>query len=163
MSANETNPNPDKVEVPKQSDKKSASNFASQKKLKALLKSRTFLVIVVLVIALLPAAYFYNKSRQTQKRLNDPNTANQEVINEVVKKVGKHILLPTGEQPTLARVSDVSKVKDQPFFNKAQNDDKVLVYTQARKAFLYRPSKDILIEVAPLNVGTVTNPAQGSN
>jgi hypothetical protein len=130
---------------------------AKKSKTTRIFKSRYFPVLVVLVLASLPAIYFYNKNRQTQKRLSDPNTANQEVINEVVKKVSRHILLPTGEQPTLASVSDVAKVKDQPFFANAQNDDKVLVYTQARKAYLYRPSKDIIVEVAPLNVGTVNS------
>jgi hypothetical protein len=120
--------------------------------LKKALKSKYIFAIVILLIAVLPAFYFYNRSKQAEQRLNDPNTANQKVIDEVVKKVGRHILLPTGEQPTLATVSDVSKVKSQPFFVNSNNGDKVLVYTQARKAILYRPSKDIIIEVAPLNI-----------
>lgn len=119
----------------------------------ARLKSRnSLLIIVLIVIALVPSVYFYSRSRQAEQRLNDPNTANQKVIDEVVRKVGRHILLPSGEQPTLATVSDVTKVKGQPFFANASNGDKVLVYTQARKAILYRPSKDIVIEVAPLNI-----------
>jgi hypothetical protein len=123
--------------------------------MRKLKKSRLFLVVVVLIVAAVPTFYFYNKSRDAERRLKDPNTANQEVIDEVVKKVSKHMLLPTGEQPTLASVSDVSKVKGQPFFANAENGDKVLVYTQARKAILYRPTKDIIIEVAPLNVTTL--------
>lgn len=120
-----------------------------------LIRSKYFPFAVILILAFLPALYFYNQNRITQRRLNDPNTANQEVINEVVKKVKRHILLPSDEQPTLASVSDINKVKDQPFFQNAQNDDKVLVYTNARKAILYRPSKDIIIEVAPLNIGSL--------
>lgn len=118
-------------------------------------KSRIFLVLVVLIIAAIPSYYFYNKSIQAERRLKDPNTANQEVIDEVVKKVSRLILLPTNEQPTLASVSDVDKVKGQAFFANAENGDKVLVYTQARKAILYRPSKDIIVEVAPLNVSSL--------
>ncbi len=122
---------------------------------RGVIKSKYFPFAVILILAFLPALYFYNQNRMTQRRLNDPNTANQEVINEVVKKVKRHILLPSDEQPTLASVSDINKVKDQPFFQNAQNDDKVLVYTNARKAILYRPSKDIIIEVAPLNIGSL--------
>lgn len=121
-------------------------------KVSKLLSKKTLVVVALVVIALLPSAYFYYKNQQAEKRLRDPNTANQQVIDEVVKKVSRHILLPTDEQPTLASVSDVSKVQDQPFFAKAQNGDKVLVYTQARKAILYRPDKDIIVEVAPLNI-----------
>lgn len=125
-------------------------------RIKKAAKSKALLIIAVLLLAGLPSLYFYNKSRQAEARLNDPNTANQEVVNEVVKKVGALILLPSGEQPTLATVSDVSKVKGQAFFQNAANGDKVLVYTQARKAILYRPSKNLIIEVAPLNVNSPT-------
>jgi hypothetical protein len=65
------------------------------------------------------------------------------------------MILPTDEQPTLATVSDVTKVRDQPFFTHAQNGDQVLVYTQTRKAILYRPSADRIVEVAPLSVNSV--------
>lgn len=69
---------------------------------------------------------------------------------ETVESVGKLIALPDGEQPTVATVSDPAKLKDQAFFAKAQMGDKVLIYTKAKKAYLYRPSKDLLIEVAPI-------------
>lgn len=117
--------------------------------------SRWLLVAIVLLLAAVPSYYFYNKSKEAEKRLNDPNTSNKQVIDEVVKKAGHHILLPSGEQPTLATVSDASKVKGQPFFLNAQNGDKVLVYTQARKAYLYRPGQDIIIEVAPLSIDSL--------
>ena len=109
-------------------------------------------VLAVFILAVVPSYYFYHKSQQAEARLNDPNTVSKEVIDLVVKKVSHHILLPSSEQPTLATVSDASKVKGQPFFQNAQNGDKVLVFTQARKAYLYRPGTDLVIEVAPLNV-----------
>ncbi len=121
-------------------------------RLAKLFRSRSVLIILVLLVAVLPAFYFYNKSRIAEQKLNDPNTANQQVINAVVKKVSHLILLPTDEQPTLATISDASKTKGQPFFTNAKNGDKLLVYTQARKAILYRPSTNLIIEVAPLNV-----------
>ena len=41
-----------------------------------------------------------------------------------------------------------SKLKAQPFFAKAQDYDQVLIFEKAKKAILYRPSTNKLIEVA---------------
>lgn len=82
-----------------------------------------------------------------------PNAANQKKIETVVAKVGKLIDLPTGETPTLATVTDAESLKGQLFFENAQIGDEVLLYSNARKAYLYRPSQNILVEVASLNIG----------
>ena len=59
----------------------------------------------------------------------------------------------------MATVSDLEKLKDQPFFAKAKIGDKVLIYTDAKKAILYDPVNDKIVEVAPINIGN-SNPAE---
>jgi hypothetical protein len=71
----------------------------------------------------------------------------------LIAKVGQLILLPTNENPTIATVADLSKLQGQPFFAQAQVGDKVLIYTNAKKAILYRPSTNKIIEIAPINLG----------
>lgn len=71
-------------------------------------------------------------------------------IESLITKISRHIMLPPGEEPTVATVSDPAKLKDQAFFANAQVGDKVLIYTKARKAYLYDPEGDILLEVAPI-------------
>jgi len=71
---------------------------------------------------------------------------------EIVSKVSLLMDLPN-EAPTIATVLDASKLQDQVFFKNAKNDDRVLIYTQAKKAVLYRPSTNKIIEVSPLNLG----------
>ena len=72
---------------------------------------------------------------------------------ELVGAVGKLLVLPADEQPTIATVADLDKLKDQPFFVNAQVGDKVLIYATAKKAILYRPSENKILELAPLNIG----------
>ena len=74
-------------------------------------------------------------------------------ITDLTKQIGASFQLPAGETPTLATVSDASKVRSQAFFKDAQNGDKVLLYSKAGEAILYRPSTKKIISVAPVNLG----------
>ncbi len=77
----------------------------------------------------------------------------QEEVEELVEEVGKLIELPD-EVPTVATVTDIESInkEEQAFFANAQNGDKVLIYTNAKKAILYRPSENIIIEVGNVNL-----------
>lgn len=76
----------------------------------------------------------------------------QEEVKKLLDEVGKLIELPPDETPTVATVSDASKVKDQPFFKNAKVGDKVIVYSNSKKAILYRPSENKIIEVGVVNL-----------
>jgi len=78
---------------------------------------------------------------------------------ETIAAVGKLIMLPEGEEPTVATISDIEKLKDQAFFTHAQNGDKVLIYTTAKKAILYRAETNKIIDVAPVNMGGAASPS----
>ena len=79
--------------------------------------------------------------------------AAQDEAKKLVADVGRLIVLPTNEQPTIATVADPDKLRDQPFFANAKKGDKVLIYTNAKKAILYDPVENKIVEVAPLNIG----------
>lgn len=103
------------------------------------------IIAILLVLAVLGTwGYLHFFSNNTAKEIT------QNEIKDVLEGVGKHILLPEGETPTVATVTDPEPIKDQPFFSHAQVGDKVLIYPTARKAFLYRPSLDKLIEVSAI-------------
>ena len=114
-------------------------------------KTLIIAALVCFIILLLPAIYFYNQYQKTQKLLKNPILAAQEDAKELVSKVGKLIDLPKSEVPTTATVSDKTKLIGQAFFTKAENGDKVLIYASTKRAILYRPSINKLIEVAPVN------------
>ena len=70
-------------------------------------------------------------------------------MSHVVSRVGNLMLLPE-ETPTIATVSDLSKLQGQKFFANAEQGDIVLMYAHAKKAILYSPTLNKIIEVAPI-------------
>ena len=108
------------------------------------------ILVGVVVLSSVTAVYFYS---QYSGLVQNPNKVAQEEVTTLVAQVGKLIVLPEGETPTLATVTDPKKLKDQSFFAKAQKGDKVLIYTNAKKAILYNPESNKIVEVAPINIG----------
>lgn len=106
--------------------------------------------LIVTIIASGTAFYFYQQARQLKR---EPQKAAQEELALVVADVGRLIVLPEGETPTLATVTDPEKLKEQPFFANAKVGDKVLIYPNAKKVILYDPQQHKIVEVAPLNLG----------
>ena len=134
-----------------------------KKKMKYFFKIFIFIVIAGLVGT---TAYYY---KQYKKIKNNPQVVSQEETQAVVAEVGKLMELPN-ETPSIATVQDKDKLKDQNFFQKAQNGDKVLIYTNAKQAILFRPSAKKIIEVAPLllpgndnNAGTTQDNKDNQN
>ena len=70
--------------------------------------------------------------------------------------------VPADETPTLASVTDKTKLKDQPFFKDAENGDQILIFPQAKKAIIYRESTNKLINVGPIAITTDTAAKQGT-
>lgn len=134
---------------------KSDTPSEDRKEKKSLKKYILILVIVVVVLAIAgTGGYFFLQYQKTQQLLRNSGQTSASEIPQLVAKVGKHYDLPVNEQPTLATVSDITKLAGQPFFTKAHNDDKVLIYSKAGLAILYRVSTDKIINVGPLATQT---------
>lgn len=120
-----------------------------------MLRQKVALLIIGLVILLagIPSYYFYSKYKAAQFRLQNPTAAAAADAKQLIGKISAFMQLPTDEEPTIATVSDREKLKDQPFFSNAQNGDKVLIYTKAKKAILYREAINKIIEVGPVTFG----------
>lgn len=111
--------------------------------------------ILIIIGSLTSAVYFYYQYSQTKTLL--AGTASGNEVQQLLSKVARHIELPMGEEPTVATVSDITKLSGQTFFARAKNGDRVIIYTRAKKAILYRPETDKIIEVGPVNVDNSGN------
>ena len=112
---------------------------------------RKFINIVMSVIVFTSlgfGGYFYYQFRTLK---NNPNVQVQKDTQDLLAKVARIYLIPTGEEPTIATVSDPIALKNQSFFTQSQKGDKVLIFTKAGRAVLYRPSMDKIIEAIPIN------------
>lgn len=112
------------------------------------------LAIVLLVIGFAWSLVNYLKVKKQLSMLATPegqqNLLKQETA-EIVAKVGRLIVLPQDETPTIATIADAEKIsQEQPFYQNAHNGDKVLIYVQAKKAIIYDATRDILVNVGPV-------------
>lgn len=119
-------------------------------------------VIIVILVTLLVAAagaaiYFYQKANI------DPQQEAVKDLQNTITLVSRHLVLPEGETPTLATVSDPEKLRDQPFFANAKKGYKVLIYASSQKAILYDPINDRIVEVAPINTQVSPAAEAGAN
>ena len=105
----------------------------------------------VSVLSVGSAVYFYNVASE-----NKQTTAkqSQKEVDSLLTTVSKLIVLPEGEKPTIATVTDPEKLKNQAFFAHAKKGDKVLIFPIAKKAILFDPVNNKILEVAPINIGT---------
>ena len=148
-----SNPEDNKINITIQSDK------PENKKTNWL----TYVLVILVLLGVAAAVHFYYQSGKLRQDLvssqNHPQpeaqttaAQTQDEAKQLVETVGKLIVLPSDEQPTIATVADLEKLKNQPFFADAKIGDKVLIYPKAQKAVLYRPSENKIIALAPFVV-----------
>ena len=154
---NPTNGSSQQIAGPKEvSNIRSVSERASRPR--AFIKSgisKIFVIIIVLVL-IVGITYFYTQYRNSQKEIEkltkDSDYLASLEVKKIVDTVSKLAVLPDKESPTVATITDIIKLKHQPFFANAKNGDKVIIYSQSKKAILYRPSINKIIDIAPVNL-----------
>jgi hypothetical protein len=101
-------------------------------------------IAIIAIIALFFGGYFYYKLHKIE---TSKDVITQKELENVLGKVSRLYLVPEGEIPTMATVSDPSLLQGQSFFSAALKGDKVLIFSKAGRAVLYRPSIDKIIEI----------------
>jgi hypothetical protein len=109
---------------------------------------------VMIGLAVLAAAgagssyYFYEQARIAR----DPELTAEREVERWTAMVGRLMVLPD-ERPVIATIADPEKLAGQPFFRDAKKGDKVLIFNAARKAVLYDPVGDRIVDVTLLTLG----------
>ena len=111
-------------------------------------KASTILIIILALFSI----FMFLQYREAKAKLN-PSVAVAKQTTDLVSKVGKLIILPNGETPTIATVKEAAKLKSQAFFADAKDGDEVLVYNKEKRAILYRPSTNQLVNVSSVSTG----------
>jgi hypothetical protein len=129
-----------------------------------------FIVAGVLLVAVsFGAAYFiFSKSKKesgatipSTEQMTFDDTAEQ--VAALLAKVESHMVLPEGNDFVVYTVTDLEPLKGQDFFRNATVGDKVIIWESVRKAILYSPTKDKIIEVSMVDLvdqNATSTPAQ---
>lgn len=120
---------------------------------------KTWLILIIVVVLIGVASWSSYSYWQAKKQISKLSTVEgqqqlaEQEVNTILAQIKKRMILPDDETPTVATVNDVETLKkDQPFFEKAQNGDKVIIYVKAKKAIVYRPQEDLIVNVGFLAV-----------
>lgn len=126
----------------------------------SVVRGKKLLVLVVLSVLAIVIVLYVGLGLTTGKWLGfGPSKNSQEYqqkvylkeVESLTKKINQHLLLPSGELPQLRTIEDSkAAAAAQTFFAGTQDGDKVLIYVNARKAVVYSPSRDLVINVGPI-------------
>ncbi len=127
--------------------------------------SLTTVLIILAVFGGLVSRQLYLENQDLKKELSilksDPQVKASEEAKALVKKLSELAVLPEGEEPVIATVTDKEKLKDQPVFAKAENGDKLVIYSSAKKAYLYDEKNNKIKDIIPVNLGEETGAVAG--
>ncbi len=140
----------------------SPSNF---KKKRTGLSGFLVILVVLLVAGLAVTGYLYYTTRTELMRLTQPSGQEElakREVKAVVDKLGKLTILPE-EEPVVATIVDSDFLATQSaFYQKAENGDKLVVYPQAQKAYIFSPGRNIIVNAGPLVLDQNEQPPQGT-
>ncbi len=119
----------------------------SRTRLKLLVGSFFFVALIGFGVA----GYAFYHVSDVQGELSTLREARTQTKDQLVEEIGKMIILPEGEVPTIATVVDPELLRDQPFFKNAKAGDRVLIYAKDSRAVLYDPVAKRVVEIGYLN------------
>lgn len=124
-----------------------------------LFKGKKKVVPLIMLVFIIGSAYgvyekFFN--------LYDEERAQKELATAIAA-VGQLMILPEGDEPVLATVTDAEAlIAQQAFFAGSIDGDHLLLFPRSLKAIIYSPSRNKIINAGPIEQSPVSSdlPAQ---
>lgn len=127
-------------------------------------KLRSVILLLLLVALIAVSAFLYLKYQETQKQVEKLSTIqgqqelNKTQVNQLLGEMRSIIVLPKGEDPVVATIVDIKQLKDKEFYKDAKNGDRVVVFSNAKKAYIYRPETKTIVNVGAFQVDNSQTP-----
>ena len=106
-----------------------------------------YMGVTLSVFFLAISGFYYYQYEQTKTQL-ETLKQNTKTTNtkDLIDKVSNLTVLPKDEVPTVATITNIEDLKNVSFFKLAQNGDKLLIYTKAKRTIIYRESSNQIVE-----------------
>ncbi len=104
------------------------------------------------LVSLFTAGYFFYQYDKLVKNPVSTQASAEDEAKKLMLVVGKLMLLPKDESPSVATITDISKLADQQFFKNAVNGDKVLIFANSKLAIVYNPTANLIVNAGPVNL-----------
>lgn len=132
-------------------------------KIFSFIKKPVGILTILLVVTAGGFGYYFTKYNAITK---DPQAITKQKAEEakkktdaLVKKISELIVVTDASNAVSATITDKEKLKDERFFDLAQNGDDLILFPKMMKAVLYRPSINKIIDVGPFNPNATAQPS----
>lgn len=150
--------NADEAQANQGDPRKSALSMSIYMSIAGYMKRKKFLAIAIIIIVALGYGV-YDK----YFHLTDEEIAKKELAAAIVD-ISDLIILPQGDEPVLATVTDAEAlIKQQAFFSGSVNGDQLLLFPKNMKAVIYSPTRNIIVNAGPIEQQAQNQEAQIQN
>lgn len=112
-------------------------------------------IIILIVLALLIGSvllYVKNKTPYPEKAQKMQMMENKKTLESVQK-----LMIIPNEDPIIATINEAETlIKEQAFYANSQNGDKLIIFPKAKKAVIYSPKDNKVVNSGPFSIN---NPA----
>ncbi|MBD3238486.1 MAG: hypothetical protein GF332_02515 [Candidatus Moranbacteria bacterium] len=130
----------------------------AKKSLKPLIIILQVLFVVVFIGSVVALIWFVRSYKQAAaeiEQLKSPEgrkAVELQEVDRVLEQVKRHLIIPD-EKPAMALIEDADNLATkEAFYQGAKNGDRILIFAKAKKAVIYRPDQDKIVNVGPIEI-----------